>query len=100
MNKIFLIVIGSLGIVSTFASDEVSVNVDGCSISYYNEVIGLLESEDFKQELGMFSKKCNRGALNERRVGRTIITPVYSRDFSSDCHLFATREYYCHRLPW
>lgn len=100
MKKLILVFIGGLSIVNSFASDEVTVKVEGCSVSMYHEIIGLLEKEDLKQNLGMFSEKCHRGILSERRIGSTVIKENHGHDYVQDCSLEATRTYFCLQLPW
>lgn len=100
MKKMILVLIGCLPLLNAFATNEVTVKIEGCTIAYYNEIIGLLDDEDRKQQLGMFSQKCSRGILTERRVGTTTIETKYGFDYSNDCSLVATRTYYCHQLPW
>lgn len=99
MKRLILVFIGSLAVINSFASDEVTIKVEGCSVSMYHEVIGLLEAEDLKQGVG-YSSKCKPGILPERRVERTIIKVNYKNDLSQRCSLIATRSYYCHSLPW
>lgn len=100
MKRLVLIIISLIAMANTFAADEFKVKVDGCSIEFYKEVIGLLEQEDHRQQLGMMSDKCHRGALTERRRGQTTIDINYGNDFMNDCSLELTTQYFCHRLPW